>query len=90
MEISTSVIISVTHHYLASSQTVTVSKILLFIGKGACVRATNTLGQTFVHVLNLQFWLENEFIELVKHLTSLCFPFAQRDYVRLQLPGAIL
>ena len=69
-------------HYLASSRTVTLPKIFSLIGRGACIRATNNLGQTFMHVLNLQGVLElRQIIELIEHLNDLGFPFAQRDYV---------
>jgi ankyrin repeat protein len=51
------------------------------IHKGANVRARNTLGETFMHILHPERLRDAEqYAELLQMLAELEFPFSQRDY----------
>ena len=77
-------------HYVAASGRATLISILSSIGAGADVHAKNTMGETFMHVLNTeQFGFSpgvlpgvlalEEYVKLLTELETLNFPFSDRD-----------
>jgi hypothetical protein len=70
-------------HYAAASGVATVPLIRSLIDNGADVRARNSSGETFMHVLKTKKFIESQgmpnYITLLRLLSDLNFPFLQRD-----------
>jgi hypothetical protein len=70
-------------HYAAASGVATMPLIRSLIDNGADIRARNSSGETFMHVLNTKKFIERlgmtSYITLLRFLSDLDFPFLQRD-----------
>lgn len=70
-------------HYAAASGVATVPLIQSLLEHGADVRARNSSGETFMHVLKTNKFINSggmpEYIILLRLLSDLNFPFLQRD-----------
>jgi ankyrin repeat protein len=70
-------------HYAAASGVATVPLIRSLIDNGADIRARNSSGETFMHVLKTKKFIKRQgmssYITLLRYLSDLNFPFSQRD-----------
>jgi hypothetical protein len=70
-------------HYAAVSSRATLDLIRSLIDNGVDVRARNSSGETFMHVLKTKQFIRGrnmpKYIALLKVLSNLDFPFSQRD-----------
>jgi hypothetical protein len=67
-------------HYAAASGHATPYRIIEAIKYGADVRAKNTSGQSFMHVLDTRAFQDiSGYVILLRHLNGLNFPFSDRD-----------